>query len=49
MNALGIAILLGSILLSVVIAVISRGHVIFIGLPLLFGLPLAGILGRRRE
>jgi hypothetical protein len=48
MNALGIAILLGSILLSVVIAVISHGHMIFIGLPLLFGLPLAGILGRRR-
>lgn len=41
-------ILLVSVALSVAIAVLTRGHFLFIGLPLLFGLPLAGLLGRRR-
>ena len=48
MNPLGLVILLATVVLSVAIAVLSRGHILFIGLPLLFGLPLAGVFGRRR-
>ena len=49
MSRLGVAILLFSVALSVAVAAFSHGHVLFIGLPLLFGLPLAGLLGRRRR
>ena len=48
MNPIGFVILLAALALSVAIAVLSHGYVLFIGLPLLFGLPLAGVFGRRR-
>jgi hypothetical protein len=44
----GFLILAISILLSVVLAIVTHGHVLFFGLPLVIGLPLAGIFGRRR-
>ena len=47
MNRVGLVILFAAIALSVAIAVLSRGHILFIGLPLLFGIPLAGVFGRR--
>ena len=48
MNPIGLVILLIALALSVGIAVLSHGHILLIGLPLLFGLPLAGMFGRRR-
>ncbi len=48
MSFLGLAILLVALALSVAVAVFSHGHILFIGLPLLFGVPLAGMFGRRR-
>ncbi len=48
MNGIGLAILLASIALSVAITVLSHGHVVLIALPLLIGVPLAGVFGRRR-
>ena len=48
MSMLGLVILLVALALSVGVGVLSHGHVLFIGLPLLFGLPLAGVFGRRR-
>lgn len=41
-------ILLASLLLSVLLAVLSHGHIVVFLLPLAFGLPLAGVLRRRR-
>ena len=49
MSRTGWLILVAAILVSVLIAVATRGHVILFALPLLFGLPLAGIFGRRRR
>jgi len=48
MGVIAVAILIGSLALSALIAVATHGHVLFIALPLLFGLPLAGLFGRRR-
>lgn len=48
MGVIGIAILLGSLALSALIAVATHAHVVFFFLPLIFGLPLAGLFGRRR-
>jgi hypothetical protein len=48
MGVIGFAILIGSLALSALIASATHGHVLFIALPLLFGLPLAGFFGRRR-
>ena len=45
---LGLVILLLALALSAAIALLSHGHILFIGLPLLFGVPLAGVFGRRR-
>jgi hypothetical protein len=45
---MAVLILIGSVLLSVLIAIATRGHVLFLALPLVFGLPLAGLLRRRR-
>jgi hypothetical protein len=41
-------IVVGSVALSVLIAVATHGHVLFLALPLVFGLPLAGLFRRRR-
>ena len=48
MTGIGLLILLASIALSVAITVLSHGHVALIALPLLIGVPLAGVFGRRR-
>ena len=48
MSLIGLVILIASLALSVAIAVLSHGHVLFIGLPLLLGVPLAGVFGRGR-
>ena len=48
MNFIGLTILLVALAFSIAIAVLSHGHILFIGLPLLFGAPLAGVFGRRR-
>ncbi len=48
MTSISLAILLAAVALSVALAVLSHGHVLFIGLPLLFGVPLAGMFRRRR-
>jgi hypothetical protein len=45
----GLLILVISIALSVLLAVLTHGHVLFFGLPLVIGLPLAGVFGRRRR
>ena len=49
MNLTGLAILLAALALSVLIVVLTHGHVLFLGIPLLFGVPLAGIFGRTRR
>lgn len=49
MNRTGLLILVASIAVSIAITMLSGGRFIFIGLPLLFGLPLAGLFGRRRD
>ena len=49
MNLTGVVILLAASALSVVIAVLTHGHVLFLGIPLLVGLPLAGVFGRTRR
>jgi len=46
---IGLLILVAAVALSVAVAVLTHGHVVFIALPLLFGLPLAGLFGRRRR
>jgi hypothetical protein len=43
-----VLIVIGSVLLSVLVAAASHGHVLFLALPLVFGLPLAGLFRRRR-
>jgi hypothetical protein len=48
MGVIGLAILIGSLALSALIAVVTHEHVRLIALPLLFWLPLAGLFGRRR-
>ena len=48
MNALGLLILLAAIGVSVAVYFITHGHVLLIALPLVLGLPLAGVFGRRR-
>ncbi|MDB5479916.1 MAG: hypothetical protein JWO83_969 [Caulobacteraceae bacterium] len=48
MGVIGFAILIGSLALSVLIAVATHGHVLFFFLPLIFGLPIAGLFSRRR-
>lgn len=48
MSRTGVLILVIALLVSVAVTVLSHGRFILIGLPLLFGLPLAGALGRRR-
>jgi hypothetical protein len=40
-------ILAASLALSVLIAVLTHGHVLFLFLPLAFGLPLAALFRRR--
>ncbi len=42
-------IILASIALSAALALISHGHILFLGLPLVIGLPLAGLSSRRRS
>ena len=49
MNLTGVVILVAASALSVVIAVLTHGHVLLVGIPLLFGLPLAGVFGRTRR
>ncbi len=48
MSSAGLVILLAAVALSVAITVLSHGHVVLIALPLLIGVPLAGVFGRRR-
>ncbi len=48
MTAVGLIILLAALGLSLAVGVLSHGHILFIGLPLLFGAPLAALFGRRR-
>ena len=48
MTITGVAILLAALGLSVAIGILSHGHVLFLGLPLLIGAPLATLFGRRR-
>ena len=48
MGALGVLILAVSVIASVLIFLLTRGHVALIALPLVIGLPLAGVFGRRR-
>ena len=48
MGALGMTILAVSVIASVLIFLMTRGHVMLIALPLMVGLPLAGVFGRRR-
>jgi len=45
---MALVIVLGSVALSALIAVATHGHVLFLALPLVFGLPLAGLFRRRR-
>jgi hypothetical protein len=45
---LPLLIVLGSLALSVVVAVLSHGQVMVLLLPLVLGLPLAGLARRRR-
>jgi hypothetical protein len=47
MSRVGLIILLAAVALSLAITLLSHGRFIFIGLPLLVGLPLAGAFGRR--
>lgn len=47
MNRLAILILVATIALSAIITVLSRGRVFVLFLPLLIGLPLAGLFRRR--
>ena len=48
MNLVGLVIIAVALAISITIGVLSHGHVIFFALPLVLGLPLAGLLGRRR-
>ena len=48
MTIIGVAILATALGLSVAIGILSHGHVLFLGLPLLVGAPLATLFGRRR-
>jgi hypothetical protein len=48
MNRWGVLILVVALALSVAITWLSHGRFIFIGVPLLFAVPLAGVFGRRR-
>ena len=49
MNRTGLTILVVAVLISVLVTLLSHGQVILIGLPLLFGVPLAGFFGRRNR
>ncbi len=48
MTITGVVILLAALVLSVAVGVLSHCHVLFLGLPLLVGAPLATLFGRRR-
>lgn len=48
MNRTGLIVLVVAIVISIAVTVFSGGRFILIGLPLLFGLPLAGMFGRGR-
>jgi hypothetical protein len=45
---MGVWIVVGSILLSLLIAMATHGHVLVLALPLLFGLPIAALFRGRR-
>ena len=48
MTITGVVILIAALGLSVAIGLLTHGHVLFLGLPLLVGAPLATLFGRRR-
>ncbi len=49
MSLIGWLIIAVSAALTALIAIATHGHVLFVCLPLLFGLPLAGAVGRRKR
>ena len=49
MSALGLLIIVLSLFVCVGVFLLSHGQVVLIALPLMIGLPLAGLLGPRRR
>ena len=48
MGGAGLLIIIVTLLVSVAVFLLSHGQVVLIALPLMIGLPLAGLFGRRR-